>query len=200
MRMLQERINLAFRSASVRRSRDLASYGINRVQLQAAVAAGLVQRTGRGIYLLANSSEVTENHTLVEVSQRIPKGTFCLSTALQFHELTTQNPSDIWVALPPSAWRPKLDTVKVRIVHFSGPALDEGVEQYQVEGALVKVYNPAKTVADCFKFRHKIGLDIALEALRETWRYRRATMKDLEYYAQINRVAKVMRPYLETLT
>jgi len=200
MKMLEKRLHSAFRSTSVRRSRDLASYGINRMQLQAAVAGGLLQRTGRGLYLLENSDEVTEKHTLVEVSQRIPKGTFCLLTALEFHELTTQNPSEVWVTLPPSAWRPKLDIVKVRIVHFSGRALEEGVEHHQVEGISIKVYNPAKTVADCFKFRHKIGLDIALEALRETWRYRRATMKELEYYAQINRVAKVMRPYLETLT
>ncbi len=199
MKMLQKRLRSAFRSASIRRPRDLARYGINRVQLQTAVADGFVQRVGRGLYLLANSSEVTDKHTLVEVRQRIPKGIFCLQTALRFHELTTQNPSELWVALPPSAWRPKLETVDVRIVHFSGRALEEGVEEYQVEGVALKVYNPAKTVADCFKFRHKIGLDIALEALRETWRARRATMEALEHYAQVDRVAQVMRPYLETL-
>lgn len=200
MEALHQRLQSAFQSASVRRPRDLARHGISRMQLQAAVASGFVQRAGRGLYLLADSADVTEKHTLAEVSQRIPKGTFCLLTALRFHELTTQNSPEIWVALAPSAWRPRLDTVKVRIVHFSGPALEAGMEQRQVEGIPVKVYNPAKTVADCFKFRHKIGLDVALEALRETWRARRATMKELEHYAQIDRVAKVMRPYLETLT
>jgi len=200
METLYQRLQTAFQSTSVRRPRDLARHGITRMQLQAAVASGFVQRAGRGLYLLADFAEVTEKHTLAEVSQRIPKGTFCLLTALRFHELTTQNSPEIWVALAPSAWRPRLDTVKVRIVHFSGPALEEGMEQRQVEGIPVKVYNPAKTVADCFKFRHKIGLDVALEALRETWRARRATMKELEHYAQIDRVAKVMRPYLETLT
>jgi len=200
MGTLYQRLQTAFRSASVRRPRDLARHGISRMQLKAAVTSGFVQRAGRGLYLLVDSAEVTEKHTLAEVSQRIPKGTFCLLTALRFHELTTQNSPEVWVALPPSAWRPRLDTVKIRIVHFSGPALEEGMEQRQVEGIPVKVYNPAKTVADCFKFRHKIGLDVALEALRETWRARRATMGELEHYAQIDRVAKVMRPYLETLT
>jgi len=200
METLHQRLQSAFQSASVRRPRDLAHHGINRVQLQAAVASGFVQRAGRGLYLLPDSADVTEKHTLAEVSQRIPKGTFCLLTALRFHELTTQNPPEIWVALAPSAWRPRLDTVKVRIVHFSGPALEEGMEQRQVEGISVKVYNPAKTVADCFKFRHKIGLDVALEALREAWRGRRCTSRELWKYAGICRVANVMRPYLESLT
>ena len=200
MKTLHQRLLSAFHSTSILRPRELARHGVNRVQLQAAVASGLIQRAGRGLYLLPDSDKVTEKHTLAEASQRIPNGTFCLLTALRFHELTTQNPTEVWVALAPSAWRPRLDTVKVRIVHFSGPALEQGMEQRQVEGVPVKVYNPAKTVADCFKFRHKIGLDVALEALRETWRARRATMEELEHYAQVDRVAKVMRPYLETLT
>src|SRR5580700_4012008 len=139
MKTLQQRLQSAFQSISVRRPRDLARHGVSRVQLQAAVASGLIHRAGRGLYLLPDSAEVTEKHSLAEVSQRIPKGTFCLLTALRFHELTTQNPPEIWVALAPSAWRPRLDTVKVRIVHFSGPALDEGIEQRQVEGIPVKV-------------------------------------------------------------
>ncbi len=200
MKPLSQRLLSAFRSASVRRSRDLVRHGISRVQLQTAVTNGLVQRIGRGLYVLPDSDNVTEKHTLVEVSQRIPNGTFCLVTALRFHELTTQNPTEVWIALAPNAWRPRLDSIKLRLVHFSGPALEEGMEQHLVEGIQVKVYNPAKTVADCFKFRHKIGLDIALEALREAWKARRATMDQLHHYAQVDRVAKVMRPYLETLT
>ena len=200
MKLLQKHLKSAFRSATVRRSRDLAHHGINRVQLQAAVAAGLVQRTGRGIYMLPDSDNITERHTLAEVGQRIPKGTFCLLTALRFHELTTQNPAEVWVALAPSAWRPRLDTVEIRIAHFSGAALAQGVEQHEIEGVSVKIYNPAKTVADCFKFRHKIGLDVALEALREAWKSRRVSMDQLNHFAQICRVGNVMRPYLESLT
>jgi predicted transcriptional regulator of viral defense system len=200
MKPLAQLLQTAFQSASVRRSRDLVRHGVSRMQLQAAVANGLLQRAGRGLYMLPDSEEVTEKHTLAEVSQRIPKGAFCLLTALRFHELTTQNPPEVWVALAPSAWRPRLDTVKIRIVHFSGAALEEGMEQHQVEGIPVKVYNPAKTVADCFKFRHKLGLDVALEALREVWKARRATMEQLNHYAQVDRVSRVMRPYLETLT
>jgi predicted transcriptional regulator of viral defense system len=200
MKSLSHRVQAAFRSASVCRPRDFAKHGVNRVQLQSAVASGLIQRVGRGLYLQADSNAVTEQHTLAKVGQRIPRGTFCLLTALRFHDLTTQNPSEVWVALSPSAWRPTLDFVKTRIVHFSGRSLEEGVEQHRVEGIPVKVYNPAKTVADCFKFRHKLGIDVALEALRETLKKRRATMEELEFYAQVNRVARVMRPYLEALS
>lgn len=200
MSLLQKQLKSAFQTASIRRSRDMAGYGINRGQLQTAVAAGLVERTGRGLYMLPDSDNVTEKHTLAEVGQRIPKGVFCLLTALRFHELTTQNPPEVWVTLPPSAWRPRSDTVKIRIVHFSGAALQEGIESHEIEGTTIKVYNPAKTVADCFKFRHKIGLDIAMEGLREAWKARRVTMDQLVHYARICRVSHVMRPYLETLT
>ena len=200
MPTFQQRIKSAFSSASVRRSRDLAQCGISRMQLQMAVARGLLERTGRGLYALQDSAGVTEHHTLAEVGQRIPKGTFCLLTALRFHELTTQNPHDLWIAIPRNAWRPRLDTVELRIVHVSGPAFEEGVEHHDIEGISVRLYSPAKTVADCFKFRNKIVIDVELEALREAWRGRRVTMKELERYAKIDRVANVMRPYLETLT
>lgn len=197
---LPRRLARAFRTTTLHRSRDLGRYGISRMELQAAVAAGLLERAGRGLYLLPGSSTVTGQHTLAQVAQRIPQGIFCLLSALRFHELTTQNPPEVWVALPPSAWRPCLDVVAVRLVHFSGPALTEGVEQHRVEGVPVRVTSPAKTVADCFKFRGKVGLDVALEALRETWKARRATMDELQHYAGTCRVARVMRPYLESLT
>lgn len=170
------------------------------MQLQKAVSAGLVERAGRGLYVLPDSAAVTEKHTLAEVAQRIPRGVFCLLTALRFHELTTQNPPEVWVALPPSTWRPRLDVVSVRLVHFSGAALSEGLEDHEVEGMSVRVYSPAKTVVDCFKFRNKVGLDVALEALRATWRARRATMEELYHFGKICRVARVMQPYLESLT
>jgi predicted transcriptional regulator of viral defense system len=199
MEPLPQRLHAVFRSAGVRRSRDFVGHGINRSQLRAAVAAGLVERAGRGLYTLPGSPNLTEQHTLAEVASRVPQGVFCLLTALRFHQLTTQNPPEVWVALPPQAWRPRLDVGPVRLLHFSGAALQAGMEQHEVEGVPVRVYSPAKTVADCFKFRNKVGLDVALEALRETWKSRRATMDDLHRFAKICRVARIMQPYLESL-
>jgi predicted transcriptional regulator of viral defense system len=195
---LQERLHAAFQSVTVRRPRDLAGHGINRVQLGKAVAAGIVQRAGRGLYMLPGA-EVTAQHTFALVGQRNPNGILCLLSALNFHGLTTQNPHEVWVALDHKAWPPQLDAVRLRLVRFSGAALHEGVEEHRIEGVPLKVYNPAKTVADCFKFRHKVGLDVALEALRETWRARRATMDEFHHYARVCRVSNVMQPYLESL-
>jgi predicted transcriptional regulator of viral defense system len=133
------------------------------------------------------------------VARRVPRGVVCLLSALLFHRLTTQLPSDVWLALPPKARRPKAAPVSLRLVHVSGKALTAGVEEHEIEKVRVKIYSPAKTVADCFKFRNKVGQDVALEALRECWRERKATMDELWRYAKICRVANVMRPYLESL-
>jgi predicted transcriptional regulator of viral defense system len=196
---IQKRLSEAFRSTTLLRSRDLTAKGFSRVNLQQAVLAGLLERPGRGLYR-PPFADITENHTFAEVSKQIPNGIICLLSALSFHGLTTQKPHNIWLALGHKSWSPRAQNVGLRIVRLSGPALREGAETHIVEGVPVRVYNPAKTVADCFKFRHKIGLDVALEALRETWRERRATMKDLEHYARVDRVANVMRPYFESLT
>ncbi len=182
----------------VLRPRDLARYGIAREYLTRLTRAGLLERVGRGLYILPDA-ELTEHHSLAEASKRVPAGIVCLLSALRFHDLTTQAPFEVWLALPPTARRPRAGTPPLRVVRFSGPALMEGVEEHVIEEAHVRVYNPAKTVADCFKYRNKIGLDVALEALRETWRARRATMDELWHYAEVCRVASVMRPYLESL-
>jgi predicted transcriptional regulator of viral defense system len=195
----EKRFRDAFRVTTLLRSRDLTAQGFNRVQVQQAVQSGLLERAGRGLYR-PPGADITEHHTLAEVGKQIPHGIVCLLSALSFHRLTTQNPHEVWLALGHKTWSPRADKVGLRIVRFSGAALHEGVEIHTVEGVPLRVYNPAKTVADCFKFRHKIGLDVALEALRETWRAHRATMKDLEHYARVDRVAKVMRPYFESLT
>lgn len=195
----QKRLREAFSRTTLLRSRDLTAQGFNRVRLRQAVQAGLLERAGRGLYRLPGA-DITENHTLAAVGQQIPNGIICLLSALNFHRLTTQNPHEVWLALGHKTWSPRPDKVGLRIVRLSGPALHEGVETHTVEGVSLRVYSPAQTVADCFKFRHKIGLDVALEALREIWRARRATMKDLEHYARVDRVAKVIRPYFESLT
>lgn len=196
---LKKRLGTAFRGTSVLRSRDLTSRGFSRTQLTAAVREGLLERPGRGLYR-PPGADITERHTLVEVQRRVPNGVFCLLTALNFYGLTTQNPHQVWIALGHSAWRPRIDFVGLRCLHMSGAALHEGVEIHTIEGVPLKVFSPAKTVADCFKFRNKVGLDVALEALRETFRARRATMDEMVRFARVCRVEKVMRPYLESLT
>ena len=186
------------RELGVLRSRDLARHGIAREYLTRLVRAGRLERTGRGLYVLPDA-ELTEHHSLAEAAKRVPAGIVCLLSALRFHDLTTQAPFEVWLALPPTARRPHPEWPPLRVARFSGLSLTEGVEEHVIEGVRVRVYNPAKTVADCFKYRNKIGLDVALEALRETWRERRATMDELWHYAEVCRVATVMRPYLESL-
>ena len=186
------------RKVGVLRPRDLDPYNIPRTYLSRLCAAGKLQRIGRGLYVLPGSG-VTEHHSMAEACKRVPKGVVCLLSALSFHELTTQAPFEVWLAIGEKAWRPRLEYPSLRVVHFSKTALNAGVEEHQIEGVNVHVYSPAKTVADCFKYRNKIGLDVAIEALRECRRARHCTMDDLWHYAAICRVRNVMRPYLESL-
>ncbi|MFM8764914.1 MAG: transcriptional regulator, partial [Spartobacteria bacterium] len=174
-------------------------HGIWRAKIRGFVEQGVLIRVGRGLYTRPGV-EAGENHSLAEVGKRVPKGTVCLLSALRFHGLTTQQPHEVWLALDGKARSPKTESMAFRIVRFSGSSLWEGQEEHVLEGVTVKVYNPAKTVADCFKFRNKIGLDVALEALREAWRERRCGISELMHYARICRVANIMRPYLESLT
>jgi len=186
------------RKAGVLRPRDLDPYDIPRTYLSRLCAVGKLQRIGRGLYVLPDSG-ATEHRTLAEVCKRVPKGVVCLLSALHFHNLTTQAPFEIWLAIGEKAWRPRMKYPPLRIVHFSQVALSAGIEEHQIEGVTVKVYSPAKTVADCFKYRNKIGLDVAIEALRECRRARHCTMDDLWHYADTCRVLNVMRPYLESI-
>lgn len=182
----------------VLRPRDMDAYHIHRKYLNLLYHRGVLNRVGRGLYVLADFNP-TENHTLVEVCKRVPTGVVCLLSALRFHDLTTQMPSEVWLAIDRKAWSPKEPKLPIKIVRFSGPSLETGIEQHQIEGVTVKVYSPAKTVADCFKYRNKIGLDIALEALRDCLRQRKCTTDDLLEHAKVCRVANVMQPYLETI-
>lgn len=180
------------------RARDLEDAAIPRTILARLVAAGRLQRLSRGLYTLPDQP-LSAHFQMAEVAARCPLGVYCLLTALRFHNLTTQNPFELWLALPNKAHTPRIEYPPLRIVRFSGPALSEGIEVHTVDGIPVKVYSVAKTVADCFKYRNKIGLDVALEALRECRRERRATNDELWHYAKICRVANVMRPYLEAI-
>ncbi len=190
-------LRLARRARGVTPS-DLAEYGIHRQILTRLVAEGLIERVVRGVYGLPEQP-VTENHGLALAAAAVPQGVICLLSALQYHGIGTQLPSEVWMALDRRAWRPRLAYPPLRIVRFTGKALSAGVETHRIEGRPVKVYGPAKTVADCFKYRYKLGIDVALEALREGWRARRFTMDELDHYAAICRVQRVMRPYLESL-
>ena len=186
------------REAGVFRARELAAHGIPREYLRRLESDGFLVRESRGLYRI-REARVTEHHSLAAVCKKVQHGVVCLLSALRFHEMTTQAPFEVWLAIDRKARRPQGDDLPLRLVRFSGAALRQGVEEHPIEGVAVRVYNPAKTVADCFKYRNKIGLDVAIEALRDYRRRHRAGMHDLWRYAKICRVAAVMRPYLEAL-
>lgn len=186
------------RAAGVLRAKDLEAHGIPREYLVRLVQQGLLVRQSRGLYTLADQP-MSPHHTLAQIAARVPDGVICLLSALAYHELTTQQPFQVWLALPQKSRRPKLDYPPLRVCLYSEPAFMAGVEIHEIEGRQVKIYNAAKTIADCFKFRNKIGLDVALEALQDGWRKKRISMHELEKYAEICRVSRVMRPYLEAL-
>lgn len=198
MNTVAERLIDLVRSRGLVRTRDLEAQGIPRVFLTRAVRHGQLERVGRGLYGLPGRT-VSAHGTLAEAACRVPKGVVCLLSALRFHGLTTQAPFEVWMAIGNKAIAPTLDYPPLRIVRFSGAALTEGVEAHVVDGVTVRITSVAKTVADCFKYRNKIGLDVALEALREAWREKRVTSDDLWRCAEVCRVANVMRPYLDSL-
>ena len=178
---------------------DLAAQGLPRVALTRLVRQGRLTRVGRGLYAIPDRP-VSEHGTLAEVARKHPKAIVCLLSALRVHDITTQSPFEVWLAIPNKARAPKMEYPPLRIVRFSGAALTDGIEDHQVDGVTVRVTNVARTVADCFKFRNKIGLDVALEALQEAWANNRVSMDELWRYATLCRVANVMRPYMESLS
>jgi predicted transcriptional regulator of viral defense system len=186
------------RDMGVARTRDLERAGISRTQIGRLVERGLIERVGRGLYSGAGVT-LTERQQFAEASRQVPGGVICLLSALRFHRLTTQNPFEIWMAIDRKAWRPRIEQIPLRLVYLSSSALREGVEKHVVGGVPVLVFSAAKTVADCFKFRNKIGTDIAVEALRD---YRRVHPRGLEAiwrFAAVDRVTRVIGPYLEAI-
>ena len=180
------------------RASDAAIHDIHRSWLSRLVAAGLLERVARGRYRLVGS-DVTEHHTLALVTAVAPTAVVCLLSALQFHRIGVQAPPEVWIALERGMWHPQPDYPPLRVVHFSGASFSSGIERHTIEGQEVRVYSVAKTVADCFKHRNKIGLDVALEALTDAWRQRRLKLADLNEFAAIDRVQRVMQPYIEAL-
>jgi predicted transcriptional regulator of viral defense system len=179
------------------RPRDVEAHGIARESLLRLYRQGFLMRAARGVYALADSPS-SEHHSLAVAAKRVSRGVICLLSALRFHGLTTQDPHEVWIAIDFKARKPSIQSPALRVVRFSGRALVEGTEEHEIEGVQVHVYSVAKTVADCFKYRHKIGTDVAIEALRDALRSRKASIDDIHRYAKVCRVANVMRPYLES--
>lgn len=177
-------------------AKDAESVGISRNYLYLMCKEGLLVKTVRGLYTLPEIS-ITEHWQLGEVAKRVPNAVVCLISALSFHRITTQIPHEVWLAIPRGAWSPMIEYPPLNLTYVSGDAYSFGVEDHNVNGVTIRVYTPAKTVADCFKFRNKVGLDVAIEALREAWRSRKASVDDLIKAAEVNRVSRIMRPYLE---
>ena len=195
----EQRLMRLVRKHKLLRARDVAEQGLPTITLTRLVQAGRLDRVARGLYGLPGGA-TSEHRSLAEVALRVPKGVVCLLSALQLHEVGTQAPFEVWVAIPKRIASPRIDHPAIRVVRMSDDALTEGLQRKRIDGVEVPIFNPARTVVDCFRFRNKIGLDVALEALRDDWRERRFTMDELCHHATRQRVANVMRPYVEMVT
>ncbi len=193
----QQIVSLA-KARGVIRPRDVTALGLPRVAVYRLAQRGQLQKVGHGLYTVPDR-EVTENNSLAEVARKHPHAIICLLSALRFHELTTQSPHEVWIAIPNKARPPQMDHPPLRVVRFSGVALSEGIQEQMVEGVPVQMTTIARTVADCFKFRNKIGLDVAIEALQAAWQGKRIQMDELWRFASVCRVTNIIRPYLESL-
>lgn len=181
------------------RTSDLDTIGVPRVVLTRMRSAGLLEQVGRGLYRRPDA-EVSEHETLAAIATRVPQAVFCLLTALQFHDLTTQLPRQVWITMPRGSHLPKLDYPPLRMIQATGEAYTAGIEIVERDRVSLRVYGAAKTVVDCFKHRSSVGLDVALEALKDARAQKKASADELWRYAKICRVANVMRPYLEATT
>lgn len=190
-------LQLARRRGSITR-REVAAAGIHSQALSRLVMAGRLERVGRGHYRLPDTP-MTEHHGLALIAAAAPGAVICLLSALSFHRVGTQLPHEVWIALDRRSRRPAIAYPPLRVVRFGGAALTDGIEAHEIEGQTVRVYCVAKTLADTFKYRNKVGLDVAIEALRDAWQSRRVTMAEISRFARICRVEQVMRPYLEAL-
>lgn len=194
----KQQILALLRKTGVLRPRDVESLGISGVYLNKLYSEGILDRPSRGLYTLPDT-EPSENRSMVEAAKLVPHGAICLLSALRFHDLTTESPFEVWLAISRKARLPRVDYPVLRIVRYSGDALSFGLQTHEIEGVEVRVYSPAKTVADCFKYRNKIGLDVAIEALRDCLSQRKATVDELWSAAKICRMSNVIRPYLESV-
>ena len=193
-----QRILSLARQKGLLRASDLDAIEAPRVVLTRLIEGGLLERVSRGLYRLP-SHPGSEHEGLATIAAKVPQAVFCLLTALQFHELTTQLPRQVWIAMPRGSHVPRVDYPLIKMVQMTGAVYTAGIEEHLRDGVTLRVYSAAKTVADCFKHRNKIGLDVALEALKDARAERMASADDLWRYAKVCRVANVMRPYLEAI-
>ena len=195
----RDKIIKLIKNAGILRYRDIIAHHINPVTLNRLVNSGEMIRISRGLYTLPDLEIQSGYYTFAEISKKVPRGVICLLSALAYHELTTQLPHQVWMAIHEKAWTPKIEHIQIRFVRFSENLLKEGVNTVEIQNIPVKMTNPARTVADCFKYRNKIGLDVAVEALREGLKGRYFTVDELWRYAELCRVANVMRSYIEAV-
>ncbi|OAI50617.1 transcriptional regulator [Opitutia bacterium SCGC AG-212-L18] len=195
---VNEKILSFIQSTGMARLSEIKKLGIHPEYIRRLWKLGKLIKLSRGIYT-TSEYDPTEHHSIAEVCKQAPNVILCLLSALVFHDLTTQMPHEIWIAIDNKARKPKIESPPIRVLRFSGRSLNEGVEEHIIQGCVVKVYNPAKTVADCFKYQNKIGLDVALEALHDTLRQKKATYNEILHYAKICRVEKIITPYLESI-
>ena len=193
-----QRIILLASQKGLLRASDLDAIDAPRIVLTRLSAAGLLEKVGRGLYRLSDA-QASEFESLAAVATKVPQAVFCLLTALQFHELTTQLPHQVWIAMPRGSHTPRFDYPPIKMVQFTGEAYEAGIEEIERDGVKLRLYSAAKTVADCFKHRNKIGIDVALEALKDARARDKASADDIWRYAKICRVANVIRPYLESI-
>jgi predicted transcriptional regulator of viral defense system len=194
----KERALDLLRAKGMLRLKNFIAKGIEPETMARLVRDGQVVRPARGLYQLPNT-QVDASHVLAEAAALVPKGIVCLISALQYHSLTLQMPSAVWMAVERTAWKPIISYPPVRFVRFSGWAMTEGVERYPIQSRKVPITNPARTVVDCFRYRNKIGIDIAMEGLREGIRKQKCTPDQLWQYAKKAHIWTVMRPYVETV-
>jgi len=187
------------RNLPVLRARDVARQGIHTSTLTRMTRSGVLEKVGPGRYRLSTRTLATEHHDLVVATAAIPHSVVCLVSALRFHNIGTQLPPEVWLAVPRGTRVPRLTVPPLRIVNISPAIFELGIVEHRIEGQTVRVYSLARTVADCFRFRNKVGLDVALEALTEAWRSKRLKLDELNRIAKKLRVLRVMQPYLETI-
>jgi predicted transcriptional regulator of viral defense system len=187
------------RTHAILRAKDTAATGVHTGTLTRMVRTGQLERVGPGRYQLPAKRNRTEHHDLVVVTSAVPKSVVALVSALRFHGIGTQLPHQVWIAVPRGTRVPRLTAPPLRVVNIAPVVFKVGIEEHRIEGQVVRVYSVARTVADCFRFRNTVGLDVALEALKEAWRGKRLNLDELNGIAKRLRVQRVMQPYLETV-
>ncbi|WP_070415629.1 type IV toxin-antitoxin system AbiEi family antitoxin domain-containing protein [Sediminispirochaeta bajacaliforniensis] len=183
---------------SIVSSRELADSGVHRETIRRLIESGEMIRIARGLYSSPQFIPA-EKYSLIVAQKTVKRGVVCLMSALSFHEIGTQNPSEVWMAISRPGRIPTVDNIPMKVITFSGASFTEGIETHQIDDDEIKVYCISKTVADCFKYRNKIGLDVAIEALKDVIQNKRTSIEEIIHYAEVCRVRKIMRPYMESI-